>query len=59
MKTITNLSLQSFEVYLQTEKGPDTYWLTPNEYLTIPTEYITPQIKTLVERRLLKIQEAI
>ena len=58
MKTIINQSMQAFEIYFTTEKGAETYWLTPDEYITIPTHYISDQIKNLVERRLIKIQEA-
>lgn len=58
MKTITNLSLQGFEIYFSTPTGTQTYWLKPNEYLTVPQEYFTPQISNLVERRLVKIQDA-
>ena len=58
MKTITNLSLQGFEIYFTTPTGTKTYWLKPEEYLTIPQNYLSPQIQNLVERRLGKIQEA-
>lgn len=58
MKTITNLSVQGFEIYFSTPTGMQTYWLKPNEYLTIPKSYLSPQIKNMVERRLVKIQEA-
>jgi len=59
MKTITNVSLQGFEIYFNTEKGSQTYWLKPKEYLTVPQNYLTPQVKNLVSRRQLKIQEAV
>jgi hypothetical protein len=59
MRTITNVSLQGFEIYLLTEKGTQTYWLKPKEYLTVPHSYLSPQLKNLVSRRLLKIQEAV
>ena len=59
MKTITNVGLQGLEVYFLTEKGAQTYWLKPKEYLTIPQSYLSPQIKNLVGRRLVRIQEAV
>ena len=59
MKTISNLSLQGFEIYLLTEQGAQTYWLKPDEYLTVPSTYLSSQIKLLSDRRLLRIQEAV
>ena len=59
MITVSNVSLQGFELYLQTEQGVTTYWLSPKEYLTVPNKYLTPQIQTLVKRRLLRLQEAV
>ena len=58
MKTISNQSLQSFEIYLLTEQGSETYWLQPDEYITVPETYISPQINLMVKRRLLRIQES-
>ena len=59
MNTLSNLSLQGFEIYLFTEQGAETYWLQPDEHVTVPSSYISPQIKLLADRRLIKIQEAI
>jgi hypothetical protein len=59
MKSITNTSIQSFEVYLQTPKGPEVYWLSPNETLVIPASYLSEQIHTLVKRRIIRVQNAI
>jgi hypothetical protein len=59
MKTISNLSLQGLEIYFTTEQGSSTYWLQPDEFLTIPQHYISPQIQLMADRRLLRIQEAV
>ena len=59
MQTLINTSFQAFEIYLITEKGPSTYWLKPNEYINIPKGYVSPQIRLLVDRRQLRLQEAV
>lgn len=58
MKSIKNESLQGLEVFFTTEVGPKSYWLRPKEIVTIPENYVTKQIKLLVERRILKIFNA-
>jgi len=56
MRSITNTSLQSFEIYLTTYKGPETYWLCPQETVVVPISYLTEQINTLAKRRHIRVQ---
>ena len=58
MKSITNTSIQSFEIYFKTDKGPETYWLQPQETIVVPTSYITEQVNILMRRRILRVQNA-
>ena len=55
MRRVKNDSLQSREIYLLTEKGPQTYWLRSKEVISVPSHYISDQIKNLGDRRILKI----
>ena len=59
MKSVTNTSIQSFEIYFSTPKGPEIYWLTPQETVVVPSGYITEQIQTLMKRRILRVQNAV
>ena len=59
MKSITNTSIQSFEVYFKTDKGPEIYWLKPQETVVVPPSYLTEQIHTLAKRRILRVSNAI
>jgi len=59
MKTLINTSLQGFEIYFNTDKGIETYWLKPGEYLNIPEAFLSPQISLMINRRLLRLQEAV
>jgi len=58
MKSITNTSIQSFEIYFTTDKGPETYWLRPQETVVVPSSYITEQVQLLTKRRILRVQNA-
>lgn len=55
MKTIKNLSLQGFEVYLATRNGPKPIWLAPSSCVVVPESFISEQVKLLVKRRILKV----
>ena len=59
MKSITNTSIQSFEIYLITSKGPEVYWLRPQETIVVPAKYLSEQVNTLVQRRILRVQNAV
>jgi len=58
MKVITNQSLQSWQIFFQTQKGVESYRLKPRKSVVVPESYISDQIKTMVRRRLLKITNA-
>lgn len=58
MRSITNDSLQSFEVHFRTPKGIKSRWLTPRETIVVPTSYITEQIKNMQKMRLLRVKNA-
>jgi len=59
MKSITNTSYQSFEIYFTTDKGPETVWLKPNETVVVPAHYLTEQVSTLLRRRIIRVQNAV
>ena len=59
MKSITNTAIQSFEVYFKTDKGPEVYWLQPQETIVVPATYLTEQIHTLAKRRILRVSNAV
>ena len=55
MTGIKNESLQGLELYVLTPNGSKTYWLEPNATITLPTEYISEQIKVLHARRMIRL----
>jgi hypothetical protein len=57
MKTITNEGLQSKTLLFNNHlAGPiSQHWLKPGESVTVPLSWISDQIKTLEQRRILKI----
>lgn len=58
MKIITNHSLQAFEIYLTTPKGDHPVWLTPRQSVVVPRGYISEQIHTMINRRMLSVKNA-
>ena len=58
MRSITNDSLQSFEVYFRTPKGAKSHWLAPRETIVVPKSYITEQIENMQRMRLLRVKNA-
>ncbi len=58
MKSITNECLQRLEIYLDAPKGPNRKWLMPRETLVIPHHYISNQVQTLSDRRMITIRNA-
>jgi len=57
-KAIRNECLQSLEIYFRTESGEvDTHWLLPKETIKIPSAGVTPQLKLLHERRMIKMRD--
>ena len=55
MVRIQNKSHQSFEIYLMTEGGAKTYWITPGKAIVVPSNYLTEQVKLMKRRRILQI----
>lgn len=58
MKQIKNTSLQGRFVFLHTPVGNKECWLAPGKALVVTESSITKQVRTLVSRKLLKIQNA-
>jgi len=58
MKEIKNTSLQGRFIFLATQLGAKDVWLSPGKSIVVKESSITPQVKTLASRRLLKIQNA-
>jgi HKD family nuclease len=56
MKSITNKSLQSFEVYLKYPKKSVCIHLEPKMTIVVPSSALTDQCLTLSKRHLLKIR---
>lgn len=56
MKLITNESLQTLEVFVNTIVGLKSYLLQPQESKVIPAEFITSNILKLQKRRMLSVQ---
>ena len=55
MKNIKNQSSQGLEIFLTTEIGPKTHWISPREIIQVPSSYISSQLKLLHKRKLIKI----
>jgi hypothetical protein len=53
---LKNQALQGFNIFLQTDSGTKSFWLTPKESVLIEESSITQQIKNMVRRNLLKIE---
>ena len=58
MLKIQNKSMQSFDIYFQTEIGAEAYWLQPGNSIVVPEGWITEQVKLMERRRILKITKA-
>jgi hypothetical protein len=56
MKSITNTSLQTFEIYLDYPKGVKTIFLKPHETFIVPSGAISRQCRVLSKRRILTIK---
>lgn len=55
MKKIKNDSSQGLEIYLNTELGPKTHWLTPRQVISVPESYISSQLRNLHRRKQIRI----
>jgi len=58
MKSVTNDSLQSFEIYFTSPKGTIRKWLKPKETVVVPKSYISEQVQNMHNRRVLRIRNA-
>ena len=58
MKQIQNTSFQGRYVFLNTGNGTKDIWLSPGKSIVVKESSITPQVRTLADRRLLKILNA-
>ena len=58
MKSITNDCLQRLELYLTTNRGTKRIWLMPRETMVVPQSFLSGQIKTLSNRRMLTVRNA-
>ncbi len=56
MKQIKNTSLQSWNIYLQTEEGVKSFYLTPEQTITVPASYITDDVIRYQQRNLISIK---
>lgn len=56
MKSITNDSLQSFQIYLNYSTGTKAVSIGPKATLVVPDNAITKQCKNLCNRKILRIK---
>lgn len=56
MKSITNTSLQAFEIYLKYPKKDVRIYLQPKKTIVVPSSSLSEQCLTLYKRRLLRIK---
>ena len=58
MKQITNTSLQSWNLYFQTEDGVKSFYLAPKQSVKVPASYITDDVIRYQQRNLIAIKNA-
>ena len=57
-KNVRNDCLQALDIHFVNELGAvENYWLAPQETIKIPSNGVTPQLKLLQERRMIKIRD--
>ena len=56
MKSITNTSLQTFEIYLDYPTGVKTIFLKPRETFIVPSGAISRQCRVMSKRKILTIK---
>jgi len=56
MKSITNTSLQTFEIYLDYPVGVKTIFLKPHETIVVPPGSISRQCMIMSKRKILTIK---
>ena len=50
--------MKSLEIYLDTPQGAARRWIMPRETLVVPHHYISNQVQTLSDRRMITIRNA-
>lgn len=53
---LVNLSLQGFNIFLVSDAGSKSFWLTPKESVLIPESSVSSQIKKMIKKKLLKLE---
>jgi predicted transcriptional regulator len=53
---LVNLSLQGFNIFLVTDSGPKSFWLTPKESVMIPESSVSSQIKKMIKKKILRLE---
>ena len=53
---LVNLSLQGFNIFLLTDSGAKSFWLTPKESVMIPENSVSSQINKMIKKKLLKLE---
>jgi len=56
MKSITNDSLQSFQIYLNYTTGTKAVSIAPKQTIVVPEAAITKQCRNLSNRKILRIK---
>jgi hypothetical protein len=56
MKSITNESLQAFQIFLRYPKGVQSMFIKPKETVVVPGSAITQQCEVMASRKILKIR---
>jgi len=56
MKSITNDSLQSFEILFNYQNGPRRVWLKPKQTIVVPETAVSQQCLLMARRRILRIK---
>lgn len=58
MKSITNESLQTFQIFLDYPRGPKSMYLKPKQTVVVPETVISKQVRIMEAHKHLKIREA-
>jgi len=56
MKSITNTSLQAFQLFLDFPEGIKAIFIKPKETLVVPSSAVSRQCTIMSKRKLLKIK---
>lgn len=53
---LVNLSRQGFNIFINSNSGSKSFWLTPKESVLIPEDGVSAQIKKMIKKKLLKLE---